>query len=943
MKKIIILLFLSLNVLIISFAQNAKIKGKVFDNNGEPLIGVNVVFLGTSFGEITDLDGAFYIEIPAGTYTLEVSYLSFATQKIENILAIENEIRVLPDIFMKEDSKTLSEVVIQATAIENNDNALTKKQQNSENFLDGVSSKSIQRSGDNNVAIAARRIPGVTIENGKYIVVRGLGDRYSKSILNGLDLPGLDPEKNAVQLDLFPTNILDNIVVYKTFTPNLPGDFVGGLVDITTKDFVDRKIMAISTSLTYNTITHFKHDFILYDGSKLDWIAMGKFKRDLPFDKDTKMPNPNNLNITSAEKNEIQQNIKSINNELQVKNKNNFLNQSFSFNIGNYKNIKKGMLGLNFIFNYRSTFNYTPDAVYNNIRVLKADDTKYKYDTISTQIGDIGQHNITWNAYLSGAYKYKNNSLSLYVLHTQSGDRRATIRNIDDIINVQKILSQNLEYFQKMISNIILVGNHAINSKHKIEWANSFTYSAFNDPDLAYTNLVINDRDTLLQAGGTASVNKLYRSLKEIDDNTKVDYTFEFKQWKQLTSKLRIGIANVYKNRAFETFSVGIKADPSTDPRLVHIIGGANTILQEQNLWNPQNDTGYYISNILNNPSDQYQSTINTFATYAMLSLPLHQKLNLIAGIRLEYTLMKYNGTDRLTNKPIQNQTVLSSLKPLPSINLIYKATEKINIRASYSRTLARPSFREKSQLVIYDPILDQNFIGNIDLVQTDINNTDLRFEYFFGNGDLVSITGFHKSFMNPIEIQPFNEVAPNDLIAINRDKANMYGVEFELKKNLSFISKKLDGFQIGTNVTYIKSAITRSADEKTKYIKLNQEISNKREMQGQSPYIINAFINYFNTKSNTEVNLSYNVKGKTLSIVSIGEYPYIYEDPFHNLDFKITQKFGKTKQYTLGFKANNLIGDSRQQYYQFIDLEKIDYRNFREGRAFSLEFSWKL
>jgi outer membrane receptor protein involved in Fe transport len=255
---------------------------------------------------------------------------------------------------------------------------------------------------------------------------------------------------------------------------------------------------------------------------------------------------------------------------------------------------------------------------------------------------------------------------------------------------------------------------------------------------------------------------------------------------------------------------------------------------------------------------------------------------------------MKYNGTDRLTNKPIKNQTVLSSLKPLPSINLIYKATEKINIRASYSRTLARPSFREKSQLVIYDPILDQNFIGNIDLVQTDINNTDLRFEYFFGNGDLVSITGFHKSFMNPIEIQPFNEVAPNDLIAINRDKANMYGVEFELKKNLSFISKKLDGFQIGTNVTYIKSAITRSADEKTKYIKLNQEISNKREMQGQSPYIINAFINYFNTKSNTEVNLSYNVKGKTLSIVSIGEYPYIYEDPFHNLDFKITQKFGK-------------------------------------------------
>jgi hypothetical protein len=659
MKKIIILLFLSLNVLIISFAQNAKIKGKVFDNNGEPLIGVNVVFLGTSFGEITDLDGAFYIEIPAGTYTLEVSYLSFATQKIENILAIENEIKVLPDIFMKEDSKTLSEVVIQATAIENNDNALTKKQQNSENFLDGVSSKSIQRSGDNNVAIAARRIPGVTIENGKYIVVRGLGDRYSKSILNGLDLPGLDPEKNAVQLDLFPTNILDNIVVYKTFTPNLPGDFVGGLVDIATKDFVDKKIIALSTSLTYNVNTHFKKDFILYDGSKLDWLAMGKFHRDLPFSTDQEMPNPNDLTISIEQRNEIKDNIRAINKELEVKNKNNFLNQNISFNIGNYKNIKKGMIGMNFIFNYRSNYNLIPDAEYNNIRVIKDDDTKYKYDTLEYQTGDIGQHNITWNAYLSSAYKYKNNSIALYALHTQSGEKKATIRNIEDVLNVQRIVSQNLEYFQKMITNVILTGNHVVANKHKIEWANSFTNSLFTDPDLAYTNLVVNDADTVFQAGGTASINKLYRSLKEINNNTKIDYTYEFKQWNSLNSKVKFGVANVYKNRNFDTYALTIKSDPSSDPRLANIDGGANTILQEQNLWNPQNDTGYYISNILRNSSDIYQSSINTIGAYAMITLPLHEKVSIITGVRLEYTLMKYTGTDRLTNKPINKQTVL--------------------------------------------------------------------------------------------------------------------------------------------------------------------------------------------------------------------------------------------------------------------------------------------
>jgi TonB-dependent receptor len=770
-----------------------------------------------------------------------------------------------------------------------------------------------------------------------------LGDRYSKSILNGLDLPGLDPEKNAVQLDLFPTNILDNIVVYKTFTPNLPGDFVGGLVDIATKDFVDKKIIALSTSLTYNVNTHFKKDFILYDGSKLDWLAMGKFHRDLPFSTDQEMPNPNDLTISIEQRNEIKDNIRAINKELEVKNKNNFLNQNISFNIGNYKNIKKGMIGMNFIFNYRSNYNLIPDAEYNNIRVIKDDDTKYKYDTLEYQTGDIGQHNITWNAYLSSAYKYKNNSIALYALHTQSGEKKATIRNIEDVLNVQRIVSQNLEYFQKMITNVILTGNHVVANKHKIEWANSFTNSLFTDPDLAYTNLVVNDADTVFQAGGTASINKLYRSLKEINNNTKIDYTYEFKQWNSLNSKVKFGVANVYKNRNFDTYALTIKSDPSSDPRLANIDGGANTILQEQNLWNPQNDTGYYISNILRNSSDIYQSSINTIGAYAMITLPLHEKVSIITGVRLEYTLMKYTGTDRLTNKPINKQTVLNSIKPLPSFNLVYKATSKLNVRASYNRTLARPSFREKSQLVIYDPILDQTFIGNLNLIETNIDNADLRLEYFFGAGDLISVTGFYKNFKNPIEIQPFNEVAPNNLIGLNRDKANMFGIEFELKKDLGFINKKLEGLQIGANATYIKSSITRSDDEKSKYLKLNQEIGNKREMQGQSPYIVNTFINYFNKNSNTEVNLSYNVKGRTLTIVSIGDYPYIYEDPFHNLDFKITQRFGKQQQFMLGFKANNLIGDSRQQYYEFQDLGRINYRNFREGRTFSLEFAWKL
>ncbi|MCB9032619.1 MAG: TonB-dependent receptor [Chitinophagales bacterium] len=941
MKKILLNTVFSI-LAIGLFAANGTIKGNIFDNTGEALIGVNVTVEGTTMGAITDLDGAYFIDVPEGTYNLEISYISYATQKIQGVVVNADETKVLPDIIMEEETQTLSEVVVQAKALENTDNALTTKQQNSENFIDGVSSKTIQKNGDANVAIAARRIPGVSIEGGKFIVVRGLGDRYSKSVLNGMDLPGLDPEKNAVQLDLFPTNILDNIIVYKTFTPNLPGDFVGGLVDINTKDFVDNKTIAINASYSYNTITHFKKDFILYDGYKADWFGFGKKQRELPFSNEVKLPNPNNLNITTDEKQQIYDYADALDKELAVKNKNNFLNQSYSFNYGDVKKFDKGsMFGYNFIFNYKANFDFTPNAQYAKTRVVASADDGYEYDIQEKQTGDIGSQNVIWNGFLSTSYKHKNNSITLYALHTQSAEKKATIRNVEDIFNVQNILSQNLEFFQKMITNVMLNGKHQISDKNNIDWSLSFTNSKFDDPNLSYTDLVLLNNDTLLQAGGTAGVNKVFRSLKEINLNPKVDYQYNFKQWNGVASKLKVGLANVFKQREFNTYTVIVKADPSTDPTLVDITGGANTILQ--NIWNPANDTGYYVSDILNNPSDQYKSQINTMAAYAMLTLPLHEKIKLITGLRVEYTRMQYSGTDRLTYKKINNQTVLNSVKPLPSVNFVFNLMKDFNLRASYNRTLARPSFKEKSQLVVYDPVLDQNFIGNLDLVETDINNVDLRLEYFFGKGDIVSITGFYKNFKNPIEVQSFSSAAPNDLTASNRDKANLYGIEFELRKSLDFINPKLSGLQLGANVTYIKSSIDRTADEQYKYTKFNESISHKREMQGQSPYLINAFVSYAHPTSGTELNLSYNVKGKSIAIVSIGDYPYIYEDPFHNLDFKITQKLGKKDQFNLSFKANNLLGDNRNLYYEFLNLGKTNYRTFEEGRTFQLGFSWSL
>lgn len=942
MKRYLFILFL-FSVSIAQAQEFGILKGRVFDKTGEPLIGVNLVLEGTTTGSITDFDGNYTIKAPEGTYNLVVSYISYATRNFESIVIDANKTKVLPDIILEEEAKTLQEIVVKATVLDNTDNAITRKQQNSTNMMDGISAQSIKRTGDNNVAAAARRITGVSIEGGKYIYVRGLGDRYTKSILNGTEIPGLDPERNAVQLDLFPTNILDNIIVYKNFTPDLPGDFVGGLLDITTKNFPDRLNINFSASYGFNTQTTFNNDFILYNGSKADWFAMGYNKRKLPFSKDIKLPNPNNFSITPSQRQEIRDLALSLNNELEAIKMNNFLNQSYSFSLGNQVDKKEATWGYNFAVNYKTDYEFIPEAEYAEIRVLPEDVNKYKYDTISVQRGSIGRQNVLWNTLASAAVKKGNNSFALQLLHTQNGTKQATSRYDNNIFNVIERAEQNLEYAQKRISNVILSGKHQLKNNSRLEWANSFSLSSIVEPDLSFTNLVIIDEDSLFQAGGSAGSTKLYRFLDEINDNVKIDYTLPFKQWSKMDSKLKVGVSNVFKSRTFSTYSLTLEADPPTDPNLVNVIGGANNILAPENIWNPATDTGYYISSIISSKSDQYTSKIFNTGAYAMLELPLATKLKFVGGLRVEYTNMIYSGADRLTQKEIKNEKVLNAFKFLPSANFVYKATDKMNLRFSYNKTLARPSFKEKSNLVIYDPVIDQNFIGNLDLVITDIHNADIRWEYFFGKGDLFTVSGFYKKFLNPIEIQSFSVSAPNDLIPRNRNEAQVFGVEFELKKSLSFVHSKLENLQIGTNITYVKSMIDISDEEKMKYIVVGEEVENTRQMQGQAPYIINAFLNYSNKKSGTELNLSYNVKGKTLSIVSVGNYPYIYEDPFHNLDLRITQSLGKNKQYSLTLSAANLINDKRILFYDFLNLENAIYRKFSVGRTFNLGFSWNI
>ena len=274
---------LSLLISINLNAQNGIIRGTVADETtGEALISVTVMAEGTIKGTVTDLDGKFNLSLEPGKYNIKFSFVSYETRTLTDVSVLPGEVTLLENLLLKSSTIGLSEVVISASMTRNTEGAVMAIKMNSPNLLDGISSANFRKMGDSDAASSMKRVPGVSVEGGKYVYVRGLGDRYTKTILNGVDIPGLDPDRNTMQMDIFPTTLIDNIIVHKSFSAELPADFTGGVVDITVKDFPDEKKGNISFSTSFNPDYHFRNDFLTYEGGKTDFLGFDDGSRSIP-------------------------------------------------------------------------------------------------------------------------------------------------------------------------------------------------------------------------------------------------------------------------------------------------------------------------------------------------------------------------------------------------------------------------------------------------------------------------------------------------------------------------------------------------------------------------------------------------------------------------------------------------------------------------------------
>lgn len=953
--------FLIIAIFTLSFtianAQTGTIRGTIIDDaTGETIIGASILLKGTSIGTRTDIDGKFSLKSPAGIQAITCSFISFAKQEITDINVKPNKVTVVT-VRLKGKSKKFKAVVIRSKRIANSETALLTIQRKSGNVLDGASSETFKKTGDNDAATAISRVTGVSVEGGKYVYVRGLGDRYTKSQLNGVDIPGLDPDRNTVQMDIFPTNLLDNLLVYKTFSPNLPGDFTGGMINIETKSFVDKKTLGFGASVGFTPGMHLNRLGLTYKSSAADMFAFGSSSRELPINV-TSIPNrsDNNPQLTTI--------TKKFNSQLAPTNLNTPLNGAISFSQGNQFKKKKYTIGYNTALNYRYQFRHYEDYLYGR-SIKNGEQGINELAQLTYTTGRRSEQEVSWSALAGGALKTKNSKYILNALHSQNAVSRAAIYDIrfPNGLNTSLPLRQYvLDYSQRSVTNLLLSGSHSLKkNKWRVNWKLSPTVSKIVEPDIRSTTYLIEDGKYIIDNGDGAVPERFYRNLNEVNGVAKIDLSTKFKTWNDKLSKLSFGFANTAKNREYSVLRFIFNNTMSTD-----WTGNGNEMLDAENIWTPENQQGTYIraeESLTKNPNI-YDATQNVAAAYVMNELPLNDKLKAVYGVRAEKTDMWVSGYGRFAGEQMDenkvNEHVMNALDILPSVNLIYALKKKMNLRASYSRTLARPSFREKSFVSILDPLSNIRFIGNIDLKRTNIDNLDLRWESFLNSNEIVSISGFYKKFENPIEIAGFL-LEPNDITPRNAGTAHVIGAEFEGRKNLGFISKSLDKFSLATNITLVKSYIDMreivvaagadatfgTSDDVTEFesrsanLRDGETIGNYRNMYGQSPFIINTSLNYSNDTLGFESRLSYNVQGKRIAVVGVGVRPDVYDQSFHSLNLKVSQRLGKKKLWKTNLTVRNILNDRREKLFESYNADSQIFESFNPGRSFSIGVSY--
>jgi hypothetical protein len=911
------LVILLITTSIIGYSQT-RLTGKILNEKNEPIAGVSVQVAGTNKGTTSDVEGRYSLSLEEGKkYEIQFSAVSYTSKLVNDVEingALGNELNIVLEIAAVENSG----VTVRATSRrQESTNALLNFQRNNTALSSGIAADFIRKTPDKNTGEVLRRVSGTSIQDNKYVVIRGLSDRYNSAFINGAQLPSSEPDKKAFSFDVIPSQLIDNIIINKTATPDLTGEFAGGLVQVVTRDIPVKNQLIVGVSLGFNTQSAFKN-FTSNERGGTDWLGFSD--RGLPSFYPKKYGAYNQLSLdervelSKEFRDDVYDEVQSTAGPIQQYNitwanvsrgKN---NSSFGSVIGiTYRNAKQLYNATKFLPDY---FDYT--------------DTQNKYT-------------VNWGAVANFAWTRGRHKIAFKNLYNQLLDDNYYRRTGVSLDNIQDVSMRSSVLNQRSLYSTQLEGTHQFFKEVKVKWNLNYSFNNKQQPDLRVQTY------SRSQGGiGTYALNlranNTNRFFSRLEDhafgyNASVSIPFTLGKQRQTFS---VGGAATVRIRDFNAIILGYK-EPA-DASLAEL--PFDQAFDHENF----SREGFYFSTDLQNPSDKYFGVSAVSAGYFMFDNKLSEKFRLVWGSRFEYFEQFLKSNTLSSDKASILNT--DKLDVLPSINLTFSPDRKTNIRLAGSRTVARPEFREVASFAFFDFEQLASVSGSPDLKRSSILNGDLRYEYYGRPGEVLSLGAFYKDFDDPIELR-LNEASVGSRRQYefqNAEKATLVGIEAEFRKSLGFIADNdwLNNVYFNGNVSVIFSKVTL-ANENSSGEKLE---ATNRPLQGQSPYLLNAGFQYDADAFN--LSILYNRIGQRLSLVGNTTFFDIYEKSRDLVDFQISRKIFK-KKGEIKLTVSDILNQAIVTY-QNVNTSKsynegtdIIFSSYKQGTTFTIGFSYDL
>lgn len=903
---------------LLTYAQpTATITGKVINEKNEPLNGVSIRVAEQSTGGVaTDVEGRFILKLKPGKYTLILTSVGYNNKTVTDVVVEQTGVQEL-NVVMQAASKELKAVTVSVSARRETDFALLNMQKNNASISDGISAESIRRSPDKNTGEVLKRVSGTSIQDNKFVVVRGLIDRYNIATINNALLPSTEPDRRAFSFDIIPSNLIDNIMIYKTANPDLPGDFAGGVVQVSTKDVPAKNFLSLGAGLSMNTLSTGK-DFNPGYVGQYDYLGFDDGSRRLP----DAFPSRRNFNGSFEERAAYSRLLKNTYGDRYDGNA--LPNQSYQLSWGKRFNLKnEGVIGSILSLTYRNN-----QSLVEGIRMEYDNNRRDINGAAYNYIDSTFKFTTSLGGLLNLSYKKANTKISFKNLFNRLFENSNMIRNgIQYYSGDASIYAQGGETVIKTLYSTQLEGDHSYKNKSKLTWNLNYALTLRDNPDYRFAPFIKGFDDAgKPEVPYEIMLRDTYRFFANLEEHAfggNINYSMPFRLFGDKASTFKFGALSQYKTRDFSARIFRYNRSPRASFNDALLTMPVKTIFSRANMY----ADGFALEEITNT-TDRYDASSMLNAGYVMFDNRLGEKYRLVWGVRVESFGFDVKTSDL---SGIRVNPKKDYLDILPSVNLTYKMTGRTNLRFSASRTVSRPEFREIANFSFYDFVRNVQVRGNTELERSQNTNIDLRFETYPSNGEIISASVFAKHFNKPIEqrVDPGSGPLNMMFVYFNAKYALNYGIEAEIKKRLSFLGEQpwLENFFIFANAAFIKSNVNVDG--------LDVAVADDdRPMQGQSPYLINAGLQYTSTNNDFSANLLVNRIGPRIEAVGNDPkgIPDIYENGRTIIDFQISEKVLR-KRGEIKLNISDLLNQKQILYQNYrMDTDKISKRGYKAG-----------